>query len=136
MSRDRATLLPVVFQRLDGSGAVVDSVLLSAGAPPPAYAAGTVQTGSDGDDVAKKSPMVPLLVVAGVLAAGAIGTTVGANVSKKGYVSHMKAGGSDADFVATADRKRGTTNALTLTSAGLGVAAVGTGAVAVFTGVF
>ena len=40
-SRARRTLLPTVFQRLDGSGAVVDSALLNPGVPAPAYAAAT-----------------------------------------------------------------------------------------------
>lgn len=132
---ERPTLLPVVFQRLDGSGAVVDSTLLSAGAPPPPYEPG--KTNPDGSAKKKKSPMVPLLIAAGVLGAGAIGSQIGAQVSGNSYKDHMRAGPSGAgDFVGVADRKRGTTNALTLTSAGLGVAAVGTGAVAVITGVF
>lgn len=136
VTAERATLFPVVFQRLDGDGAVVESVLLSPGAPPPTYAVGKGRADSKNGVAAKKSPMVPLLVVAGTLAAGAIAVNVGANLSKKGYVNHMEMGGSDAEFIKAANQKRGTTNALTLTAGGLGLAAVGTGAVAVITGVF
>lgn len=134
-SRDRKTLLPVVFQRLDGSGAVAASTLLSPGLPPPSYAAAPVESGP-AETRRKKGPNVPLLIVAGVAAAGAIGTFAGSHASRSGYVTHVQAGGTNPEFTDTANARRTTTNVLAASAVGLGVVGLGTGAVAVFTGSF
>lgn len=134
-SRERRTLLPTVFQRLDGQGAVLESSLLNPGVPAPAYEQGKVDDRAK-PTKAKRGPSVPLLAVAGVVAAGAIGTYVGSHVSRSGYDKHVQAGGPNPDFTDTANAKRSTTNALVITSVGLGIAAAGTGAVAMFAGTF
>lgn len=132
---DRRPLLPTVFQRVDPDQVLQVSMLLNPGAAPPAYRALPPEPTAT---VGKKGPMVPLLVAAGALGVGAIGTSIGAAFSRKGYTRHIDDGpqGDTNAFFKTADRKRSTTNALSVTSLGFGVAAVGVGTAGVITGVF
>lgn len=125
----RATTAPLdrpwVYQRLDGSGAVVESALLTPGDAVPTYES----TGRSGDAGARRGINVPLAATAGVaaLASGAL---------------YLSARGSANTFwdptTANADLPdlRTRTNTLGWLSAGAGVVAVGAGAGAFIAGTF
>lgn len=116
---------PFLFQRLDGSGKVVESALLEPGQAVPSYDA----AGRSGAAGGRRGVNVPLAATAGVaaLASG---------------VLYLSARGSAAAFwdPTTADTDldalRARTNRLGWLSAGAGVVAVGAGAGAFISGTF
>lgn len=118
-SLNRATPLPVIFQRLDGRGAVVQTVVVGPGEPLP-----TFQTGSDGSSreprVARSGPHIPLLIGSGVALAAAGGLYAGAFMTKTSI--------GNSEVIADFEGKRQTANTLTLGAGGAAVVGIGLGA--------
>lgn len=125
----RATTAPLdrpwVYQKLDEAGSVVESALVSPGAPVPAYD----NTGRPGEPGARRGVNVPLMATAGVAAVAS-------------GVLYLSARGSADRFwdPTTANTEletlRTRTNTLGWLSAGAGVVAVGAGAGAFIAGTF
>jgi hypothetical protein len=116
---NRAKPLPVIFQRLDGRGAVIETVLVEGDAALPVYEMG--KGGNNAVDKPKEAgggPNVPLLIGAavGLVAAGGL---YGAALSTKASMSKAP--------LSELESKRSTANTLVLVSAGVGVAAAGVG---------
>lgn len=118
-SLNRAVPLPVIFQRLDGRGAVVETVLVLGGDPLPAYDS---KGGGDTPRPRAKGPSKPLLVgaLAGIAVAG--GLYGGALATKSSFTNT-----SDPTVL---DGKRATANTLVIGSGVVGALAVGTGTTA------
>jgi hypothetical protein len=114
-SMRRARPLPVIFQLLDGRGAVVETALVPGGAPLPPYDA----RGLDKPRAAGDGPSLPLLIGGGVALAAAGGLYAGALVTKGSI--------EQTDVIADLDGKRRTANTLVLASAGAGAVGVGLG---------
>ncbi|MEZ4318396.1 MAG: hypothetical protein R3F61_12870 [Myxococcota bacterium] len=115
-SLNRKTALPAIFQLFDGRGAVIETTLLTPGAPLPEYEkagnGGPAKAGGGG-------PNVPLLVGAGACLAVAGGLYAGGAVTHGGW--------ANSTSVAESRSKRSLTNTLVIASGVAGVAGVGLG---------
>lgn len=120
-SLNRAAPLPVIFQQLDGRGAVLSTVVVEGGAALPTYEMANVKPEKAPREQGA-GPNKGLLAgaAAGVVVAGGL---YGAALATKGAYG-------DSTTVSDLERRRKTTNALVMASGVIGVAAVGTGTTA------
>lgn len=122
-SLNRSRGRPVVYQVIDGRGAVVQTALLDGEDAMPALPEGLAGTSSNGEQKGpkpdRKGPSLPMLVGAGVGVLAAGGLYAGSAMSRSAYYDETR--------VAELDGRRSTTNALAVGSGVTAAVAVGLG---------